>query len=485
MTGGAIEVAALTIEQVAQGLRSKQFSAAELTKRALEFAESENAKTKAYLHFCPERALEAAAAVDAKLAAGSDPGPLAGVPIAIKDVIVTKGVLTTCGSNLLDKYVPPYDATAVLRLEQAGGIILGKTNCDEFAMGSSNENSAFGPVHNPAAADRVPGGSSGGSAAAVAQGTAVVALGSDTGGSIRQPASFCGTVGVTPTYGRVSRYGLVAFASSLDHIGPLSRTVRDAALVLQTIAGRDEYDATSALAPVPDYLSLLDSNVKGTLIGLPGEYFENLPAETGDLVAKGIDVLKKLGCETKEISLPTTKYAVACYYIIATAEASSNLARYDGVRYTTRADRSDTVSEMYRSTRGEGFGAECKRRIMLGTYVLSSGYYDAYYLKAQKVRALIAEDFRKAFAEVDAIVTPVSPFPAFKIGEKIDDPMEMYLSDIYTITGDLAGIPCMSVPCGKTAGGLPVGMQILTRHFDESGMLRLADAFEKADGFAG
>jgi aspartyl-tRNA(Asn)/glutamyl-tRNA(Gln) amidotransferase subunit A len=487
MTARTLEVAGLTIDQLRKGLESREFSAVELAQSALEFAEAENTKSNAFLHFCPERALEAAQRVDAKLAAGEDPGPLAGVTIAVKDVIVTKGVRTTCGSHLLAKYIPPYDATAVVRLEQAGGIILGKTNCDEFAMGSSNENSAFGPVHNPVAPDRVPGGSSGGSAAAVAQGTAVVALGSDTGGSVRQPASFCGVVGVTPTYGRVSRYGLVAFASSLDHIGPLGRTVRDTALLLQSIAGRDELDSTSAFAPVPDYVSLLEGNVKGTRIGLPREYYENLSSETGDLILKGVDLLKKLGCEVREISLPVTKYAIACYYIIATAEASSNLARYDGVRYTIRAhsmraDRSDTLSDMYRSTRGEGFGIECKRRIMLGTYVLSAGYYDAYYLKAQKVRALIADDFRRAFAEVDAIVTPVSPFPAFKIGEKIDDPMAMYQSDIFTITGDLAGIPCMSVPCGKTAEGLPVGMQILTKHFDEAGMFRLANAFEKIRG---
>src|SRR5581483_1147801 len=417
-------------------------------------------------------------------AAGENAGPLAGVPVAVKDVIITKGVRTTCGSRLLERYIPPYDATAILRLEQAGGIIIGKTNCDEFAMGSSNENSAFGPVRNPVALDRVPGGSSGGSAAVVAQGTAVVSLGSDTGGSIRQPASFCGVVGVTPTYGRVSRYGLVAFASSLDHIGPFGRTVHDAALLLQAIAGRDECDATSAFAPVPSYTAQFDGDIRGKKIGLPREYFEGLASETGDLIRKGVDVLKNLGCEVREISLPTTKYAVACYYIIATAEASSNLARYDGVRYTSRA-AADTLSDMYRRTRGEGFGAECKRRIMLGTYVLSSGYYDAYYLKAQKVRSLIADDYRKAFAEVDAIVAPVSPFPAFKIGEKVNDPMEMYLSDIYTITGSLAGIPCMSVPCGKTTDGLPVGMQILTRHFDETGMFRLADAFERAGGVAG
>jgi aspartyl-tRNA(Asn)/glutamyl-tRNA(Gln) amidotransferase subunit A len=484
MSTNTASIATLTVDQVRTGLAAREFSAVELAQSALEFAQTENPKTNAYLHFSPERALAAADRVDKKLARGEDPGPLAGVPVAVKDVIITKGVRTTCGSKLLEHYIPPYDATAIVRLEQAGGVILGKTNCDEFAMGSSNENSAFGPVRNPAALDRVPGGSSGGSAAAMAQGTAVVALGSDTGGSVRQPASFCGVVGVTPTYGRVSRYGLVAFASSLDHIGQFGRTVRDAALLLQTVAGHDECDSTSALAPVPDYLAQLDGNVKGKRIGLPREYFEGLASESGDLILKGVGVLKKLGCEVRDISLPATKYAISCYYIICTAEASSNLARYDGVRYTMRSE-AQTLSDMYRTTRGEGFGAECKRRIMLGTYVLSHGYYDAYYLKAQRVRALIAEDFRKAFAEVDAIVAPVSPFPAFKIGEKIDDPLQMYLSDIYTITGDLAGIPCMSVPCGKTAAGLPVGMQILTRHFDEPGMFRLADAFEKAGGTAG
>jgi len=417
--------------------------------------------------------------VDERMARGEDPGPLAGVPVAVKDVIVTKGVRTTCGSRLLAEYVPPYDATAIVRLEQAGGVIVGKTSCDEFAMGSSNENSAFGPVRNPVAPDRVPGGSSGGSAAAVAQGTAVVALGSDTGGSVRQPASFCGVVGVTPTYGRVSRYGLTAFASSLDHIGPLARTVRDAATVLRVIAGRDASDSTSADAPVPDYPALLDGNVKGLKLGLPREYLKELRGESADLIFRGVEALKRLGCEVREIGMPATEYAIACYYVIATAEASSNLARYDGVRYTVRSGRSETPADMYRNTRGEGFGAECKRRIMLGTYVLSAGYYDAYYLKAQKVRALVARDFARAFQEVDAIVAPVSPFPAFKLGEKVDDPLAMYLSDIFTITGSLAGVPCMSVPCGTTAEGLPVGMQILTRHFDETTMFRIADAFEK------
>ncbi|MGB9457579.1 MAG: Asp-tRNA(Asn)/Glu-tRNA(Gln) amidotransferase subunit GatA [Bryobacteraceae bacterium] len=477
-----MEIASLTIDEIREGLLARRFSAEELAAEALRFAEQENPKTGAYLHFSPERAVAAARRVDEKIARGEEPGALAGVPVAVKDVIVTRGIRTTCGSKLLEHYIPPYDATAIVRLEEAGGLILGKTNCDEFAMGSSTENSAFGPVRNPVAPDRVPGGSSGGSAAAVAQGTAVVALGSDTGGSIRQPASFCGVAGVTPTYGRVSRYGLTAFASSLDHIGPFARTVKDAARVLGVIAGRDPRDSTSAEAPVPDYTKALDGNVKGLKLGLPREYLKDLKSESGSLIHRGVEVLRKLGCEVREIGLPHTDYAIATYYIIATAEASSNLARYDGVRYTFRSADSATLADMYRNTRGEGFGAECKRRIMLGTYVLSAGYYDAYYLKAQKVRALIAGDFRQAFEEVDAVVAPVSPFPAFRLGEKVNDPLAMYLSDIFTITGSLAGIPCMSVPCGRTAEGLPVGIQILTRHFGEATMFRIADAFERAGG---
>ncbi len=475
-----MDIRSLSAGRIREGLAAREFSAVEIATEALRLAEAGNPRTNAYLSFSPERALAAARAVDEKLARGEDPGPLAGVPVAVKDVILTKGLRTTCGSKLLENYIPPYDATAVIRLEQAGGVILGKTNCDEFAMGSSNENSAFGPVRNPVAPDRVPGGSSGGSAAAVADGTAVVALGSDTGGSIRQPASFCGVVGVTPTYGRVSRYGLTAFASSLDHIGPFARSVRDAAVLLGVIAGRDPRDATSAFAPVPDYAAELDGKVQGMRLGLPREYFEGLAGETAQLVMRGVDTLKRLGCQVREVSMPATRYAIACYYVICTAEASSNLARYDGVRYTARSPRSETLQDMYRNTRGEGFGTECKRRIMLGTYVLSAGYYDAYYLKAQKVRGLVARDFARAFEEVDALVAPVSPFPAFELGEKVDDPLAMYLSDIYTITGSLAGVPCMSVPCGATAAGLPVGMQILTRHFDESGMFRLAHAFEQA-----
>ncbi len=468
-----------SIDSVRDGLKRKEFSAVEFTRRAIEFAERENPKTNAYLMLSPERALAAAGRVDEKIAAGEDPGPLGGVPVAVKDVILTKGIRTTCGSKLLANYIPPYDATAVERIEAAGGVIIGKTNCDEFAMGSSNENSAFGPVRNPVAPDRVPGGSSGGSAAVVAQGTAVVSLGSDTGGSIRQPASFCGIVGVTPTYGRVSRYGLVAFASSLDHIGPFARNVKDAATLLEVIAGRDPLDSTSAEAPVGNLAGAGTGDVRGMKLGVPVEYMKHATGETAELISQGIESFRRLGCEVREISLPATDYAIATYYIIATAEASSNLARYDGVRYTFRSAKSDTLAGMYQNTRDEGFGAEVKRRIMLGTYVLSHGYYDAYYLKAQKVRALIARDFTRAFGNVDAVIAPVSPFPAFRLGEKVDDPMAMYLSDIYTITGSLAGIPCMSVPCGNTSEGLPVGMQILCNHFDESKMFRLASAFER------
>ncbi len=473
------EIATLTVSSVREGLLKKDFSATELAKVALAFAQKENPSTNAFLTFSPERALAAAARVDGEIATGGYVGALAGVPLGVKDVIVTKGLRTTCGSRSLEHYVPPYDAGAVFQLEAEGAVMIGKLNCDEFAMGSSNENSAFGPVHNPRALDRVPGGSSGGSAAAVAQGTAVVTLGSDTGGSIRQPASFCGVVGVTPTYGRVSRYGLAAFASSLDHIGPFGRNVEDAATVLRAMAGRDELDSTSAFAPVDDYGVLMKHPVEGLRIGLPKEYFEGLRPDTGDVIQAAVQQLEKLGCHFREISLPHTKYALSCYYIIATAEASSNLARYDGVRYSLRAE-GDTLSEMYRNSRGAGFGAEVKRRIMLGTHVLSAGYYDAYYRKAQQVRTLIARDFSQAFEDLDAILAPVSPFPAFKIGEKVDDPLSMYLSDIYTLTGSLAGVPCMSVPCGTSDEGLPIGLQILTKHFDEATMFRIAYNFERA-----
>ena len=474
----------LTIDEIQSALAERTFSAKELAQEALRVAQAENEYYGSFLHFSPEQAISAAEAVDAKIAAGQPIGPLSGVPIAVKDVILAEGLRATCASRLLENYVAPYDATAVTKIKDAGAVIIGKTNCDEFAMGSSNENSAFYPVRNPAAPDRVPGGSSGGSAAAVAGGFAPVSLGSDTGGSIRQPASFCGVVGVLPTYGRVSRYGLVAFASSLDHIGPFSRTVKDSATVLKVIAGRDPLDASSASAPVDDYPGGLDRNVKGLKVGVPKEYFgEGLDSEVGARVQAGLDVLRNLGCEIVDISLPSTEFAIACYYLICTAEASANLARYDGVRYTFRSPNSETLGGMYQNTRGEGFGAEVKRRIILGTYVLSSGYYDAYYLKAQKVRSLIAADFTSAFEKVDAIVTPVSPFPAFKLGEKMADPLEMYLSDIYTITASLAGIAGISVPCGSSSEGLPIGMQILANHFQEAKMLKIADAFEKAGGF--
>jgi aspartyl-tRNA(Asn)/glutamyl-tRNA(Gln) amidotransferase subunit A len=473
------EVGSLTIPAIRESLLKKAFSAKEVAEAAIAFAERENPATNAYLTFSPELALEAAERVDASIANGGYIGALAGVPVGIKDVLVTKGVRTTCGSKVLEHYVPPYNATAVDRLESEGALTIGKMNCDEFAMGSSNENSAFGPVRNPRALDRVPGGSSGGSAAAVAQGTAVATLGSDTGGSIRQPASFCGIVGVTPTYGRVSRYGLVAYASSLDHVGPFARTVEDAATVLRAMAGRDEQDSTSAFAPVDDYNALMKRPIAGLKLGLPKEYFEGLGSDTGDLVQAAVKQLQGLGCEIREVSLSHTRYALSCYYIIATAEASSNLARYDGVRYSERV-AGDSLSDMYRNTRGAGFGVEVKRRIMLGTYVLSAGYYDAYYLKAQKVRALIAQDFTNAFKEVDALIAPVSPFPAFKIGEKVNDPLAMYLSDVYTLTGDLAGVPCMSVPCGNSPEGLPVGLQIFTKHFDEATMFRVAWNYERS-----
>jgi aspartyl-tRNA(Asn)/glutamyl-tRNA(Gln) amidotransferase subunit A len=395
--------------------------------------------------------------------------------------MVTRGIRTTAGSKILGNYVPPYDCTAVARLEGAGALILGKLNCDEFAMGSSNENSAWKPVHNPRDLTRVPGGSSGGSAAAVAADMAVAALGSDTGGSIRQPASFCGVVGLMPTYGRVSRYGLIAFASSLDHIGPLTKTVKDAAIVLRTIAGRDPMDSTSAEVPVPDYVAELEKPVRGLKIGVAKEYLgEGLDGEVRKAIEAAIQKLAKQGCEVVEVSLPHTKYAIPTYYIVATAEASSNLARFDGVRYGYRAKDARTLSEMYRRSRDQGFGAEVKRRIMLGTYALSAGYYDAYYLKAQRVRTLLARDFEEAFKKVNAIVAPVSPTPAFKLGEKVDDPLAMYLADIYTVTADLAGIPGISVPCGETKEKLPIGLQILGRHFDESTILRVAQASENA-----
>ncbi len=480
-----MELTNLSISAIQDLLTRRQASAEEVACAHLDAIQQKDAAVRAYLAVAGERAIEQARAMDRRLAAGEPLGPLAGVPMAVKDVILIRGLPNTCASKMLENFTAPYSATAVERLEQAGAIVLGKTNCDEFAMGSSTENSAFFPTRNPHDLARVPGGSSGGSAAAVAARMATVALGSDTGGSIRQPAMFCGVVGMMGTYGRVSRYGLVAFASSLDHIGPFARSVRDVARVLSVLAGGDPLDSTSAVVPVPDYEATLEGSVQGFKVGVPEEYFKGLSPEIGDNIQKGIDVLKTLGCEIVSIRLPHTEYAIACYYIICTAEASSNLARYDGARYGFRAGEYSGLRDMYKKTRDRGFGAEVKRRIMLGTYVLSSGYYDAYYLKAQKVRALIARDFVEAFDEVDAIVTPTSPIPPFKLGERVDDPLQMYLADIYTVTASLAGIPGISVPCGKTRGHppLPVGMQILTRHFDEARLLQLAYAFEKAGGF--
>ena len=473
----------LTIDGVRTAIQERQITATALAEAFLKKIEAEDEKIGAFLLISRERALAKAAEIDALADHGDPLPPLAGVPVGIKDVMLTRGLRTTAGSKILQNFVAPYDCTAVARLEAAGAVVLGKLNCDEFAMGSSNENSAYKPVHNPRDLTRVPGGSSGGSAAAVAAGMAVATLGSDTGGSIRQPASFCGVVGLLPTYGRVSRYGLIAFASSLDHIGPLARTVKDVALVLRQIAGRDPMDSTSADVPVPDYVEEIGKPVKGLRLGVPKEYFaEGLDAEVRSRVEAAIQTLAGLGCEIVPISLPHTPYAVPCYYIIATAEASSNLARYDGVRYGFRAQDAHTLAEMYRRSRDEAFGTEVKRRIMLGTYVLSAGYYDAYYLKAQKVRTLLARDFEQAFVRVDAIVTPTAPTTAFRLGEKVDDPLSMYLADIYTVTADLAGVPGISIPCGKTSEGLPVGLQIQGRHFDESTLLRLAHAYEQASG---
>ena len=439
----------------------------------------EDAEIGAFLTLSEDRALAQAARIDKMAADGQPLPPLAGVPIAIKDVMVMRGVRTTAGSKILENFVPPYDCTAVSRLEAAGAVVLGKLNCDEFAMGSSTENSAYHPVRNPRDKTRVPGGSSGGSAAAVAAGMAVATLGSDTGGSIRQPASFCGVVGLKPTYGRVSRYGLIAFASSLDHIGPFANSVKDAALMLRTIAGRDPMDSTSADMPVPDYVAELEKPVRGLRVGVANEYFgSGLDAEVRAAVEAAIQKLASLGCEIVPVSLPHTEYAIPTYYIVATAEASANLARYDGVRYGFRARGAKTLSEMYRQTRDGGFGMEVKRRIMLGTYVLSAGYYDAYYLKAQKVRTLLTRDFDEAFKKVDVIAAPTAPTPAFKLGEKVDDPLAMYLADIYTVTANLAGIPGISVPCGETREGLPIGLQIFGRWFDEGTVLRVAHAYE-------
>ena len=469
----------LTIHEAHDRLAAGEISAVELTEAVLERITAVDNAVKAYLTLTPEEALAQAHAADQRRAAGEDT-PLLGIPLAIKDILCTKGIHTTCGSRILESFIPPYDATAVARLKAAGAVFLGKTNTDEFAMGSSTENSAFFTTHNPWGLDCVPGGSSGGSAAAVAADECLGALGTDTGGSVRQPAGLCGVVGLKPTYGRVSRYGLVAFASSLDQVGVLAKDVSDAAILLQAIAGHDAQDSTSLDVPVPDYSAALTGDVRGVRIGVPEEYFtEGMQPAVETAVRTAVDRLADRGAEVVAVSLPHTEYAVPVYYLIAPAEASANLARYDGVRYTMRADDGG-LNEMYRATRGQGFGAEVKRRIMLGTYALSAGYYDAYYLKAQKVRTLIKADFDAAFEQVDVIVAPTSPTTAFRIGEKTDDPLHMYLSDVFTLSMNLAGICGLSLPCGFDADGLPIGLQVMGSALGEQQILRVAFAYEQA-----
>ncbi len=469
-----MDVTTLSAAEIARKIKKKDLSASEVAKSFLQKTKSTNPKLNAYLCVREEIVLRSAKELDDRIAKGESAGDLAGVPIAIKDNICVQKTKTTCSSKILENFVAPYDATVIRKLKQAGALLIGKTNLDEFAMGSSTENSAFGVTKNPWDTSRVPGGSSGGSASAVAARLAPLALGSDTGGSIRQPASFCGIVGLKPTYGRVSRFGLVAFASSLDQIGPFSINAEDSALLLKVISGKDPLDSTSSDRPVPDYPVELKKPLSGLKIGLPKEYFvKELDETINDKIRDAVRIYEKLGAQVKDISLPHTAYAVAVYYILAPSEASANLARYDGVRYGHRSREAANLIEMYEKSRDEGFGPEVKRRIMLGTYSLSSGYYDAYYSKAQKVRTIIREEFNQAFKEVDAILTPTVPTPAFKIGEKSSDPLQMYLSDIFTISCNLAGIPGISVPCGFTKESLPVGFQILGKPFDESTLLSM------------
>lgn len=475
-----MELYEMTAHQLRDLLRRGEVSAVEIVKSVLERIEQVEEKIKAYITITDDLALKQAEEVDRRLAAGEELPDLAGIPVAIKDNICTKGVLTTCASKILYNFVPPYNATVMEKLYRQMIVMIGKTNMDEFAMGSSTENSGFFITRNPWDLDRVPGGSSGGSAAAVAADEAICALGSDTGGSIRQPAALCGVVGLKPTYGRVSRFGLVAFASSLDQIGPITKDVEDCALMMNAICGYDPMDSTSADVPVPDFTKSLIPEVKGIRIGVPREYFiEGIDPEVEGAVKAGLRKFEEMGAIVEEISLPHTEYAVADYYIIASAEASANLERYDGVKYGYRAEGAEDLIDMYKKTRSQGFGPEVKRRIMLGTYALSAGYYDAYYLKGLKVRTLIKRDFDRAFEKVDVIVTPTSPTPAFRIGEKIDDPLTMYLSDIFTISVNLAGICAISIPCGFSSDGLPIGMQIIGKPFDEESIIRVAYAFEQ------
>lgn len=477
----ARELCSKSAAELSTLLKKRELSSHELTRAYIDKIERRNKELNCYVLQCPELALAQAKAADERLSKGERLTPLTGVPIALKDIFITQGIETTCASKILKGYVPPYDGNASSRLKSAGAVLLGKLNMDEFAMGSSNEFSAFGPVRNPWNRECTPGGSSGGSAAAVAAGLTPLALGTDTGGSIRQPAAFCGIVGLKPTYGRVSRYGVIAFASSLDQVGPMARDVRDCAMMLSAIAGHDPMDSTSIPQPAPDYAAALVGDVKGKTIGVPTEYFvSGIDAEIGASVRAAAKVLEGLGARIVEISLPHTKYALACYYIIAPAEASANLARYDGIRFGHRAKGPHELTDLFKISRTEGFGPEVALRIVVGTYVLSSGYYDAYYLKAQKVRTLIKNDFLDAFGSCDAILAPVTPTPPFKLGEKTDDPIQMYLNDIFTIPVNLAGLPGMSLPCGMTRDGLPIGMQLIGKPLDEAGLLNIAYAYEQA-----
>lgn len=470
----------LSISQLREKLLSGETSSVALTRSCLERIQATDEKLNIFITVCEEEAMRAAVEADRQLASGQS-ALLTGIPVAVKDIFNTRDIRTTCGSKILDNYVSPYDATVVKQLREQGAILVGKLNMDEFAMGSSNENSAAGAVHNPWDVTRVSGGSSGGSAAAVAAGQVFATLGTDTGGSIRQPASHCGVVGLKPSYGRVSRYGVIAFASSLDQVGPLARSVEDCALMLSAVAGYDPADSTSVDCAVPDYLDNLKAGVRGKKIGLPKEYFiEGLDPDVRLAVEAAIETYRELGAEIVDVSLPHTDYSVASYYLIATAEASSNLARYDGVRFGVRKDDGSGLIGMYEQTRAAGFGEEVKRRIMLGTYALSSGYYDAYYLKAQKVRTLIRQDFLNAFEQVDMLLTPVAPTPAFKIGAMLDDPLQMYLSDIFTIPVNLAGTCAMSLPCGVSQEGLPIGLQLIGQPFAEADILQAAYAYEQA-----
>jgi aspartyl-tRNA(Asn)/glutamyl-tRNA(Gln) amidotransferase subunit A len=479
LQGAYMKLYQMTAHQLHRLLMGKEVTSREITESVLRRVEEVEGRTHAYITLTPEMALEQAAAADLRIQKG-EAGPMTGIPMAIKDLICTQGVRTTCGSHILENFIPPYDATVTQKLKAAGAVFIGKANMDEFAMGSSTENSFYGPARNPWDLERIPGGSSGGSAAAVAADECIVSLGSDTGGSIRQPAACCGVVGMKPTYGRVSRYGLVAFASSLDQIGPFGKDVRDTALLLNAISGHEPRDSTSVDLPVPDYTQALVDDVRGMILGVPRETFgQGVDPEVAVSVREAIEVLKKQGARTVGVSLPHSEYALAVYYIIAPCEASSNLARYDGVKYGFRARGTEDLLDMYQETRWQGFGAEVKRRIMLGTYALSAGYYDAYYLKASRVRTLIRQDFEKAFKACDAIVLPTAPTPAFRIGEKVDDPLQMYLSDIFTIPCNLAGLPGLSLPCGFSRDGLPIGLQVLGNFFQEEKVLRVAHAFEK------